>query len=710
MKTFTKILTLILVIFSLNITAQNDVSDPGWQWARFSNTYHSASYSSSNGGLKTDFDNNLFTFFYYEDSIMIEDTAFYHPTEHPYDCNIAIIKRNSIGGFLKALDIYTTTGNYFYYAEIELDKGSNVYLYVVCSDTVFVNGQILIPIIPGHSVFLLKFDNNLEFQWANTISSICQDISGGIAVSDDNYIYLSAEHLCNDHYIANYFDQDSADIYGGLNSLLKIDPDGQIIWRCEIRNDTNMTADVTNTVVGRDGNIYVLGYARGDIYIQGDTVKYPASSGFSAATFIVQFDQNGSHHNAFFNTNNDHYDFYIFDSWFNVDQYGNYYFSGWIQETSIFGSDTIEVPDGHTYGFMAKTDPSFNPIWYQGIMNIDASKIEFQLGLIDDSIAFAFNAVGSFTFLGNDYGYSNTIGEVILGLFSPAGDLVNYQVTDANQGTTLRYFQVDNCGNFLIDGEVGGWAYFGNDTLDAVFKRLNYLAKNFRIHPVPIDMPEDTANCGPLVLYAPEEHLYYKWNDELSDQNWYLVNTTGTVNLKVADESCCWSEAETHVTIYPPVQFSLGADATIRLTDTLELSVADIYDSYLWSTGDTGYSITIPAAQMQIGDNKIWLYISNDLCFASDTINIKVIDNSNVQEIYGPGILLYPNPAYTSLQIINDGIIIPDFITFYDQTGIKVLNVKPLNNLIDISGLKSGVYIVEFVLKNNVIRRKLVVL
>jgi hypothetical protein len=640
---------------------------------------------------------------------MIEDTAFYHPTEHPYDCNIAIIKRNSIGGFLKALDIYTTTGNYFYYAEIELDKGSNVYLYVVCSDTVFVNGQILIPLTPGHSVFLLKFDNNLEFQWANTISSLCQDISGGIAVSDDNYIYLSAEHLCNDHYIANYFGQDSADIYGGLNSLLKIDPDGQIIWRCEIRNDTNMTASVTNTVVGKDGNIYILGHARGDVYVQGDTIKYPASSGFSAATFIVQFDQNGSHHNAFFNTNNDHYDFYIFDSWFNVDQFGNYCFSGWIQDTSIFGSDTIEVPDDHTYGFIAKTDPSFNPIWYQGIMNIDVSKITFQLELIDDSIAFAFNAVGSFTFMGNDYGYGNAIGEVILGLFSPVGDLVTYQVTDANNGTTLQNFKVENCGNFLIDGEVGGWAYFGNDTLDAVFKRLHYIAKNSRVKPDSINMPVDTTNCGPLILFAPEGYQYYKWNDELSDQNWYLVDTTSTINLKVADESCCWSEAETYVTIYPPVEFSLGPDTTILLTDTLELSIAGEYESYLWSTGDTTPYLIVPASELQIGNNQIWLNVENEFCFGLDTVIIRVVDNSTIIETGQYTVFLYPNPAFTHLQIISGSGILPVFVKFYNQTGTNILNMKPLNNLIDISALKSGVYIVELVFKNGIVRRKLII-
>jgi hypothetical protein len=461
--------------------------------------------------------------------------------------------------------------------------------------------------------------------------------------------------------------------------------------------------------VGEDGNVYIMGYARGDIYIQGDTIKYPAS-GFDAAKFIVQFDQNGYHHNAVFNNNNDHYDFYIFDSWFNVDQYGNYVFSGWIQNTLIFGSDTIEVPDGQTYGFFAKTDPLFNPIWYKGIINIDVSKIEFQLNLIDDSIAFAFNALGSFTFMGNHYAYGNTIGEVIIGLFSPTGDLVTYQVTDATQGTTLQSFQVENCGNFLIDGELGGYAYFGSDTLDAVFKRLHYIAKNSRVAPESINMPEDTASCGPLILYAPEGHLYYKWNGEFSDQNWFQVNSTGNVNLKLFDESCHWSEAETYVAIYSPIEFSLGPDKTILLTDTLELDIAGEYESYLWSTGDTTSYLKIPASELEIGNNQIWLEISGELCSSIDTINILVIDNSAIIENDKIGISLYPNPAFTWLQIINDGCVVPELVTFYNQMGKDVMKLKPVNNLIDISGLKSGVYIVELVFKDSLIRRKLIIL
>lgn len=702
-----KILTVILVCISLSIAAQNAESDPGWQWAKLSNIHN----SSSNEGFRTDFDNNFLAFYYYADSIIIDDTAFYHAGNYPNgmaNC-IAIVKRNSKGEFLKAVDIYTTPNEYLFSAEMELDKESNVYLYGTFTDTLFVNGHNVLLQNPNHvDVYLLKLNKNLEFQWAQTISYIYQDDCRGIEISEDNYIYLSVEHMAGmdtGHVYANYFNQDSADVYGGLSSLLKIDTDGQIIWRCEIRDPDNEDSEIDNTVIGMDGKIYITGNSSGDVYFQGDTIKFPDSTGYYNSTFIVQFDPDGSHHNAFFKT---YTNFYFFSSSFNIDKNGNYCISGIIQDTLIFGSDTIQVSDDSTYAMIAKMDPSFQPIWYQGVKTSNGAYITFQIELINDSIAFAFHGKSRFTFMGTEYAF-NAVGQAFSGLFSPEGDLVDLQLTDASIGATLSNFQVDNCGNSLIDGKLRGLAHFGNETLNAGDGNLHYLAKNSRFTPQPAYLPSDTTNCGPLTLFAPQGYHYYRWNGELSDQNWFMVNSSGTVRLEVANEDCCWSEAETQVVIYPPVQFSLGPDTTILLTDTLELITSGEYESYLWSTGHTTSYLVIPATELQVGNNQIWLDIFSDHCSGSDTINIVVIDNSAIDEIDESGILLNPNPAHTFLQISYEKNAVPESVTFYNQTGIKVLCIKPFNNRIDITGLNPGLYIVELVIDNEVIRRKLVI-
>ena len=69
---------------------------------------------------------------------------------------------------------------------------------------------------------------------------------------------------------------------------------------------------------------------------------------------------------------------------------------------------------------------------------------------------------------------------------------------------------------------------------------------------------------------------------------------------------------------------------------------------------------------------------------------------------------LCPNPASHTLNIITDKKDI-DEIHLYKLTGQCVLTERPLNNVVDVSGLKKGMYIIEVVVENQRLRRKLMV-
>lgn len=253
MKRKISFLTFIVLSLTLELNAQNISTDPGWQWGRFNNTFH----SFRTNGIETDFDNNIISFFSYEDSVHIEDTSFYHPEGYPSGSYkyFAIVKRNSSGEFIKAVDFHACPGGRLYPAQIAVDKESNIYVYGSFSDTLFVNDSFVVSIYSNYSdVYLLKLDKNFEFQWAKTISSELQDDNRGIAIAEDNYIYISALHLSGSQdtllYMVNYLNQDSAEYFTGLNSLLKIDPEGHLIWRSEIRDPAHGNADISNTVTG----------------------------------------------------------------------------------------------------------------------------------------------------------------------------------------------------------------------------------------------------------------------------------------------------------------------------------------------------------------------------------------------------------------------------------------------------------------------------
>ncbi len=72
-------------------------------------------------------------------------------------------------------------------------------------------------------------------------------------------------------------------------------------------------------------------------------------------------------------------------------------------------------------------------------------------------------------------------------------------------------------------------------------------------------------------------------------------------------------------------------------------------------------------------------------------------------------VLLYPNPAENEIFVSsNDGIVISE-VNIYNQLGQRVLQKTQLNNFIDVSMLRQGVYVVEVVFGEMVIRKKLLV-
>ena len=72
-------------------------------------------------------------------------------------------------------------------------------------------------------------------------------------------------------------------------------------------------------------------------------------------------------------------------------------------------------------------------------------------------------------------------------------------------------------------------------------------------------------------------------------------------------------------------------------------------------------------------------------------------------------ISIFPNPANKQLTISSkDGATIEKII-IYNQTGQKVLQEKPANNIIDISQLQPGMYLIEVVSGQRIIREKLMI-
>jgi|GEM_PF-3066851 len=80
----------------------------------------------------------------------------------------------------------------------------------------------------------------------------------------------------------------------------------------------------------------------------------------------------------------------------------------------------------------------------------------------------------------------------------------------------------------------------------------------------------------------------------------------------------------------------------------------------------------------------------------------------SVGEMADEQIRIYPNPAKTELNIYAAGFNIEEVI-LYTLTGQKIMKVRPVDGIVDISHLQAGMYIVELTIENTRIRQKLLV-
>lgn len=97
----------------------------------------------------------------------------------------------------------------------------------------------------------------------------------------------------------------------------------------------------------------------------------------------------------------------------------------------------------------------------------------------------------------------------------------------------------------------------------------------------------------------------------------------------------------------------LGEDQVISISETLLLDAGNGYDNYLWNTGETTQSITVAGASLGIGN---WIYsiiAAQGNCTYYDTINIEVVDNIGISDIYMDHIRVGPNPFKNIITIKN---------------------------------------------------------
>jgi Ig-like domain CHU_C associated/Secretion system C-terminal sorting domain len=296
-------------------------------------------------------------------------------------------------------------------------------------------------------------------------------------------------------------------------------------------------------------------------------------------------------------------------------------------------------------------------------------------------------------------------------------------------------------------------------------------AINVDINTVPtVNLGNDTALCGTLLIDAGNLGATYFWSDSTSNQI-ITVNTSGTYSVIVTTADGCTNSDAITVTSYAVPQVNLGSD-TVLCGGNIMLDAQNQSTQITWNTGDTTQIITVTASgvyvvsvtsldgcssvdsitvtinTVNIGVTQTWNSLTANAAAATyqwidcangnvpvvgetgqsfvatvngdyavivtennctDTSNCLTVNDVSVSEIQtNVAFNIFPNPGdgIFQMNVIETGDVI-----VYNATGaiVKSEKVREGTNALDLRALNAGVYFVRYSYNSGVSTQKIII-
>ena len=217
---------------------------------------------------------------------------------------------------------------------------------------------------------------------------------------------------------------------------------------------------------------------------------------------------------------------------------------------------------------------------------------------------------------------------------------------------------------------------------------------------------------------------------------YYLILRKGT-DLDVLQSECgFWEKEFSAARIFTDSMSTPNLGPNVKVCKwtpfTLELDAGPGYASYYWNTWDTTRKITVSYAK------EYWVHTKDNFnCIYTDTILVKekdcdpknpqnyptnfskkVVDEidltSSLNELYALQIRMYPNPSTGLLNIELNKSITKEEIRIYDLIGNRLTTqlrqISSFQIEIDLGDFKSGIYFIQILDGDNIIRTERIVL
>ncbi|HZK06832.1 MAG TPA: T9SS type A sorting domain-containing protein [Bacteroidales bacterium] len=707
-KYFILPLLLLTISFQVNLCAQS--FEPLWNVS-----FTQKGDRSETEILHTDFYNNVFVNVNYQDSIFLPDTLFAHPSAGNIAHNAAIAKFDPDGNCLFALDLFTDSASFYWIdPAMTTDRDNNIYLACPFANWMSIQDSVIRDEETGPLVFhrrdlaIIKLSSDLNIEYIKLISGNTDDLCAGMYVGNDGYLYLNTTHTswAYETDTVRYFGQDSVISSNTvLSSILKMDKTtGDLIWRESFYGDS-YTNNQKNDSVAMDSDRYlnvdkrnfisvdgdrfvVYGRTRTNLIISNDTIMHPdPGQGFvKDRSFVLTFDSAGYTHTGKI------FEWKMIMRDLVIDEKGQFYFSAAVRDTMIIGNDTLFYDENNPQTILTMFNENWESLWYIPFYGY----VYFSLDAYEDTLYFACGMQGTVTIFDTTmvYAYPRTA----FGQISPQGEISNFYIPYSSRSLQPENFMLDNCKQILFSANFEGTLKLENDTLHSYMGWIadGLLLKMQRHPPAQFSFGPDETVCDSTILNGPEGYAYYYWNNELSDKSWYSVTEPGTYTLSAADDYGCWQYDTITIDIQPGFTIDLGADTAIALHDTLTLTLPDIYEHYLWSTGDTSNAIRIIGGELGPGEWNIWVQVNHGVCSHSDSVQVTVV--SSVFELENLDVKAFPNPVRDKLYIESkSGLQTVELINLTGEVVYRSILHSPFENhhCIEMGSLKKGIYLLK---------------
>jgi len=260
---------------------------------------------------------------------------------------------------------------------------------------------------------------------------------------------------------------------------------------------------------------------------------------------------------------------------------------------------------------------------------------------------------------------------------------------------------------------------------DGVCMDSAYVTVNVNPNTIVATATPDTLICeGDSVQLSASGGTFYLWSPSAGLSNTGIANPVASpvdsidYVVEVSDGICSGYDTVS-VWVTPAIQAEISNDTTVILDDVLfTISLfASGGDTYLWqpSAGLSDSASANPELDfipLTSGVDTTLTYIvsiTKGACTEVLSVDITVdfvvgIVNAKADDM----IKIYPNPASTELNFINEGNNEMHKVEIYNLTGIKVMELKTTNEkhqTINVSDLSEGNYLLRFLFATEAVHR-----